>query len=353
MRKRGKSKSNLENSMTKRISKTPTSIENKKEYEGNDDLMVNTGSTLLNLAISGGRKRGGGLPIGIMVVAYGPSGTGKTVLACELAGELRRMGWNVNYKDAEGRLNKTFAKIFSLNLDEITYSKPDIIPEVFKELCNPKTKHDTPTGYIVDSLAALSTSLEMDNEDGDKMGGRRAKEFGMYLRKSKQIISKNNMLLFCTNQIRENMDSGTWGKKDVNPGGKAIEFYPSLILKFTSFKNITNEITFKGKTIKRVVGIEGEIEVSKSSVWKPYRKAPISIYFDYGIDDIRENLKFVKKYTGNTMYQVNDLKLHSSIEKSIQMVENNDLEDDLKNQVIDLWMDIENKFEVERKPKKR
>jgi len=43
----------------------------RKEYEGDTENVLSTGSTLLDLAISGGCVRGGGIPAGIMVVAYG------------------------------------------------------------------------------------------------------------------------------------------------------------------------------------------------------------------------------------------------------------------------------------------
>ena len=42
-----------------------------------------------------------------------------------------------------------------------------------------------------------------------------------------------------------------------------------------------------------------------------------------------------------------------SLEKSIAIVENDGLEITLKNEVIDLWEDIEDKFSSTRKPKKR
>ena len=39
-------------------------VENQ-DYVGNTETLVSTGSTLLDLAISGGRKRGGGIPGGV------------------------------------------------------------------------------------------------------------------------------------------------------------------------------------------------------------------------------------------------------------------------------------------------
>lgn len=316
--------------------------------------VISTGSLLLDLAISGGAVRGGGIPPGIMVVGYGPSGAGKTVLAVELAGAIQRSGGVVKYRDSEARLNPKFAEIFDLDFDELDYSRPDTIPEAFNDLhkWNPDTKKIN--GYIIDSLAALSTSMEMENDAGDKMGMRRAKEFSEHLRKGARQITNKNLILFCTNQIRENADAATpYSRKDVNPGGKAIEFYSSLVLRFTSFKKIKEEVSVKGKAVTRVVGIEGIIEVDKSSIWKPYRQAPITIFFDYGIDDIRENLKFLKQYTKSTTYCVGGESLGLSLDEAIRKVEKRGLENDLREEVIDLWEEIESKFDSNRKKKIR
>ena len=335
----------------KKHSKTPA----KKAplYEGNVEKMVSTGSTLLDLAITGGRKRGGGIPGGIMVVAYGPSGSGKTVLACEIAGAIQRQGGAVAYQDSEARLNKDFSKIFDLKYDEINYAKPNTIPECFKPLHKWEVDTNVINGFIVDSLAALSTSMEMDNEDGDKMGMRRAKEFSEHLRKGARGITNKNLILFCTNQIREKADAKKFERKDINPGGKAIEFYSSLVLRFSSFKQIKKEVKIKGKLEKRSIGIEGILEVVKSSIWKPYRSAPITIYFDYGIDDVRENLKYIKRYTGATTYMYKENKLGTSLDGAVDLIEKNDWEKKLKKQVILLWEEVEEKFKVERKKKQR
>ena len=56
----------------------------KKQMEGNTETMISTGSTLLDLAISGTRVRGGGLPGGILVEIFGPAGSGKTVYSVKL-----------------------------------------------------------------------------------------------------------------------------------------------------------------------------------------------------------------------------------------------------------------------------
>ena len=54
-----------------KVSKKP---EKKQEYDGDTGKMISTGSTLLDLAISGGRVRGGKIPAGILVEIFGPAG---------------------------------------------------------------------------------------------------------------------------------------------------------------------------------------------------------------------------------------------------------------------------------------
>ena len=327
--------------------------EKKKEFDGDQGTMVTTGSTLLDLAISGGRVRGGGIPAGILVEIFGPSGAGKTVLLCEIAGGVQRMGGEIMFHDPEARLNKQFAQLFDLDTSQIDYETPDTIPEVFSRVRKWEPKGKKINGIFADSLAALSTNMEMDNDDGDKMGMRRAKEFSEELRKTARIITQKNLLMVCSNQVRINVDAGPYGQKYVSPGGESIGFYSSLRLRANRAQKIHSKERIAGKEVKRVIGVETEIEVFKSSIWKPHRTAPITIIFDYGIDDIRANLQFIKNYTKNTTYMIGDEKLAVGMDDSITIVEEDGLEKKLKDEVIELWEEIEEKFSSDRKPKKR
>lgn len=323
------------------------------EFDGNTDIMISTGSTLLDLAISGTRIRGGGIPSGILVEIFGKSGSGKTVLLVEIAGDIQRKGGNVMFRDPEARLNKTFARIFDLDVDSIDYDTPDTVTQLFQSVRAWDVDEKKVNGIIADSLAALSTDMEMENEEGDKMGMRRAKEFSEELRRTCRILTQRNLLMVCSNQIRVNQDAVSFGQKYKSPGGEAIGFYSSLRLRAAKTERITEKKTIRGKTVRKVVGIVTEFEVFKSSVDAPYRTAPVYIYFDYGIDDIRANLQFVKDFTKATKYCVNDRELHVSMEKAIKIVEDENLEDELKEQVIDLWEEIQSKFTSKRKKKKR
>ena len=81
---------------------------------------VSTGSTLLDLNISGDTFYEGGLPGGIFVEIFGPSGAGKTVLLCQIAGNLFKQGGQILFRDPEARLNTQFAKMFGMIKEDIT-----------------------------------------------------------------------------------------------------------------------------------------------------------------------------------------------------------------------------------------
>jgi len=342
-----------------KVSKKP---EKKQEYDGDTTTMISTGSTLLDLAISGGRVRGGGIPAGILVEIFGPASSGKTVLLCEIAGAIQRQHGEVMFCDPEARLNKQFARIFDLHTNEMDYRTPDTVPEVFRAvrewipitlLRPPGDSTKRIHGIFADSLAALSTDMEMEKDEGDKMGMRRAKEFSEELRKTCRILARNNYLMVCSNQIRQNLDAGPYGQKYKSPGGEAIGFYSSLRLRMSNPKKIKEKRTISGKEVMRVVGVKTEVEVFKSSVWKPYRTAPVTIIFDYGIDNVKDSLQFIKDYTNNTAYTMNGEILNKSINEAIKIIEESDMEWKLKEEVIDLWEKIESKFEIERKTKIR
>ena len=158
--------------------------------------------------------------------------------------------------------------------------------------------------------------------------------------------------MVASNQLRQDTDPMSFTKY-ASPGGLAIGFYSSLRLRLSIIKKIVVEKTVGGKDVKRVVGIRSNVEVFKSSVWSPYRIAPITIYFDYGIDDIRENLQFIKDYISNKQYSVRGINVGASMDKAISVVEKEGLEKKLRKEVIKLWEEIEGKFKVERKPKRR
>lgn len=345
-----------ESSLAKQMkARAATKVQSVPSSAGNTEVMISTGSTLLDLAISGQRVHGGGLPGGILVEIFGPNGTGKTVFLCEIGGAIQRQGGSLMFHDPEARLNKQFASMFDLDTSKMSYDTPDTVPQVFKAVraWAPTTPKKI-NGIMADSLAALSTDLEMGQEDGDKMGMRRAKELSEECRKTARILSQNNYLMVASNQVR--VDVGGMGNtKYKTPGGEAVGFYSSVRLQIKpAFKGnkIKKKVTIKGKEVERIVGINIDVHVFKNSVAAPYKTVPVTIIFDYGIDDVRQNLQFIKTYTKSSTYIFKGEKLAVSLEQSIKKIERYEREDELKEEVIALWAEIEEQFVSNRKRKR-
>lgn len=319
----------------------------------NFSKVISTGSTLADLAISGGRCEYGGVPGGIVVEIFGPSQSGKTAILSEMSASAQKQGGLVKFADPEARLDQEYTRIYGVNVAErFEYCRPDTVSELFtQEIWG----WDTPDNGAIhmfgaDSLAALSTNLEMDNDDGDKMGMRRAKEFSEGLRKTCRYIAKKNWLIVCSNQIRTGE-----GGKTTTPGGNAIPFYASLRMQIKPFfQNAKIERAVKspgGKEVKKVVGIRSELTIIKS-IDDPFRTAPVSIIFGYGVDTIRDELQYYKDMVNETTYNCFN-KTYRGMEDAIRHIEENDLRQKLKDRTAELWNDIQKKFKVDRRPKER
>lgn len=319
-----------------------------------EDMVVSTGSTLLDKAISGGRHPEGGIPGGTVIEVFGPEGIGKTAIVAEICGSAQSQGGDVKFNDPEARLDREYAEIYGMSLPEGKYARLHYVNEIFDDIVDwdPPNKNVINV-YGCDSLAALVTELEM-SDSGDKMGMRRAKEFSQGFRKISTLIAEGgHKLLVCTNQIRSG-DSGI-----TTPGGWAIRYYSSIRLQIKYLfapgksKYLEETIDVGRKKLKKTIGINCEVYVVKNSKDDPYRKAPISIVFGYGIDDIRANLQYLKDMTGAKKYECGDGTEYQSMKNAISYVESAGTELKLKEKVLDMWDEIEEQFRDKALSRKR
>ncbi len=322
------------------------------EIAWGDIPVVSTGSTLLDLAISGGRVYEGGIPACILAEFYGPAGSGKTALLSELGANVQRMNGEIMYQDPEARLDREYARIYGIEINKKNYHRPSTVHEVF-ELIKKWDTDVVPRALLTDSLAALTTDLEI--ETGDKMGMRRAKEFSAGLRVHARTIS--DMLWAASNQEREG-DNG----HSTTPGGKAVAYYASLRIRIRQVDKISVEKKFvptnipdwlkkseeaEGKKkkdgklkevkVSQFIGIESECFITKSTVDDPYRYAPVYIIFGQGIDDVRGNLQYLKEMYSLTSYPTPNGKKFMGIESAVLYIKENGLVEELRDQVIKTW----------------
>jgi hypothetical protein len=142
----------------------------------------------------------------------------------------------------------------------------------------------------------------------------------------------------------------------VTPGGRGIPYYASLRMRikphYPKGKILKTRTVGRNKKVNKVIGVWSDVEITKSSIDEPYRVAPVYIIFGHGIDDVRANLQWIKDMTGSTKYDAVSSKF-GMLEPAIKHIEQNNLEDELREDVIDLWEDIQQRFRVERKTKRR
>lgn len=363
-------------SLAKQIAASAKSPPQQHEKPLDMGQLISTGSLLLDLAISGGVSRYGGLPGRIIIQIFGPNSTGKTTIMSEVLGHVQRAGGAYLVRDPEARLSASYCKTFGVVLDQDEIIRSGDITSIFETLVGPleeskgKTLRNTAKAwtpdpakiniYAVDSLAALASRMEI--QQGDKLGQRRAKDFSEGFRIVSDHIYKHNILMLCTDQIRDNV--GGYGPTQKTGGGHAVGYYASLRIGLKKTRDIIKEIKLPGMASaeKVTIGIEVEAHVRKSSIDRPFRTAPIRLLFNYGIDDIGSNLQWLKAHGAMEEHPtdpskkpgyVTSGKNFGSLDAAIAYVETNNLENDIRDQVISVWQSIEAQATPERKPKIR
>ena len=343
------------------------------------DYLTSTGSTLLDLAISGGRTEKGGIPSGIVMEVFGPSSAGKTAILASIAAHVKHYKGSAKFADPEGRLDQNYSEIYGLHLDKDEYFRPKYALELFKHIWEFKIKGDGVNALLADSLAAFSSKLEMSNDAGDKMGGQRAKDLHQLMRKTCLKIAGSQLLICFSNQLHDSMSP--YGDGSRTPGGHAVPFFSSLRVRLANAQPIVKDVRVSKETVqsiheihkqlrtakdgkkykaperkdvKTAIGIDTVATIKKSSVDVPYRTAPIRILFNYGIDDVGANIQWLKKIVGLSQYLAVDQE-YMALDDAIAHVEEMDNgAEQLREQVIQVWRgvarDTSRKFQ--RKPRK-
>ncbi len=127
---------------------------------------------------------------------------------------------------------------------------------------------------VIDSLAALIPHEEAEEGAGTKLVGLQARLIGKMMRKL--LSAKHNSAIVCTNQLRDSI--GGPFPTDIMPGGQAIGFFSSLILRTQRSAWIED----KGKR----VGFDMKIICRKSKVGEPFKECTLPFLFRGKIDEI-------------------------------------------------------------------
>jgi len=245
---------------------------------------ISSGSTLLDCV------NGGGWPLGRMTNLIGDKSTGKTLLAIEAFANFNKQypKGMMFYRESEAAFDQSYAKSIGMPTDRINFGKKGqqwrLVEDVYediKEKCAIVKDKGCKGFYVIDSMDALTTKIDMEREFGiATYRTDKPSQLGELFRKMTGAIEEAQMGLIVISQVRAKIGV-TFGDKTTRSGGAALDFYASLINKLAHMKQLS--VTRGGN--KRVIAVRVRARNTKSKVGEAFRECEFTIRFGYGIND--------------------------------------------------------------------
>lgn len=247
---------------------------------------ISTGSRQLDFIIA--NQLNGGLPEGRIVEIQGPTSSGKSHIAFELAKSTQKMGGIVVYIDTENATS--LQNLMQLGIDvkrRFVFVQSGCTEDIF-QICEDTimkaramTK-DVPVTIIWDSIAGASPKAELEGAYDKDTIGLQARVLGKGFRKITNIIGNQNVLMVLINQQR--MKIGVmFGDPITTPGGNAIPYASSVRIRVTS----TGQQHIEDKN-GNVIGIKVKAKTIKNRVARPFRECEFQIHFGVGVKEHEE-----------------------------------------------------------------
>lgn len=255
---------------------------------------------ILNTPLSLDIALGGGIPDGTICLITGKAKSGKTTLCLELLRNAQVSGRPTYYINIEKRCTPSLLATIQgfdptkLQIVPHQIEKP-LTAEDYLNIIERITKTQKKAVIVVDSIAALSTMTEQEDQIGSNrdMAGP-AKLLSAFFRRAQQIVDSNDVILIFISQLMTNREPR--GPKWVEKGGVAIQYACSVWLKV----NWTQQWE-KNPETNAPDGHNMHITVQSSALGRPFLPCVLPLRYGTGIDNIKdittiaENLGIIEK----------------------------------------------------------
>jgi len=284
---------------------------------------VPTGSIALDMALGVG-----GVPRGRIVEIFGAESAGKSTLALHIVAEAQRKGGTAAFIDVEHAVDPAYAAVCGVKIEDLLISQPDSAEQAL-EIMDYLVRSGAVDIVVLDSVAALVPSAELEGDMGDHHVGAQARLMSQALRKLAGTISRTNTIVLFINQLREKIGV-VFGNPEVTPGGRALKFYSSVRIDLRRVESIKSGNEFVGTRVRA--------RVVKNKVAPPFRRAEIEIMFSQGISkeggllDLGVEKGILKK--SGSFYSFGDTRLGQGREAAREFLRNNvDIRDEVEQAI--------------------
>ena len=223
----------------------------------------------------------GGYPKGRIIEIYGPESSGKTTLALTAIAEAQKTGGRAAFVDAEHAIDPVYATMLGVNIDELILSQPDNGEQAL-EIVEMLAKSEAIDLIVVDSVAALVPTAELEGVMGDSNVGLHARLMSKAMRKLAGVLNKSSCSVIFINQLREKVGV-MYGNPEVTTGGRALKFYASIRIDIRKAEAIKEGDSIVGNTVN--------IKVVKNKVAPPFKQCKVDLIFGEGFSRNSEILE--------------------------------------------------------------